>query len=60
MATATQEIRGTAADLAQEERADEGLDTGTLLGTIAGLFLITVAIIRGGDAGIFLNINSWR
>ena len=57
MATATQEIRGTAADLAQEERA-EGLDTGTLLGTIAGLFLITVAIIRGGDAGIFLNINS--
>ncbi|MEE3346829.1 MAG: MotA/TolQ/ExbB proton channel family protein [Nitrospinota bacterium] len=58
MATATQEIRGTAADLAQEERADEGLDTGTLLGSLAGLFLITVAIIRGGDAGIFLNINS--
>ena len=58
MATATQEIRGTAADLAQEERADEGFDTGTLLGSIAGLFLITVAIIRGGDAGIFLNINS--
>ena len=57
MATATQEIRGTAADLAQEERA-EGLDTGTLLGSLAGLFLITVAIIRGGDAGIFLNINS--
>ena len=58
MATATQEIRGTAADLAQEERAGEGFDTGTLLGSIAGLFLITVAIIRGGDAGIFLNINS--
>ena len=58
MATATQEIRGTAADLAQEERADEGFDTGTLLGSIAGLFLITVAIIRGGDAGIFLNLNS--
>ena len=57
MATATQEIRGTAADLAQEERA-EGVDTGTLLGALAGLFLITVAIIRGGDAGIFLNINS--
>ncbi len=57
MATATQEIRGTAADLAQEERA-EGMDTGTLLGALAGLFLITVAIIRGGDAGIFLNINS--
>ena len=57
MATATQEIRGTAEDLAQEERA-EGIDTGTLLGAIAGLFLITVAIIRGGDAEIFLNINS--
>ena len=58
MATATQEIRGTAADLAQEERADAGIDTGTLLGSLAGIFLITVAIIRGGDAGIFLNINS--
>ena len=57
MATATQEIRGTAADLAQEERA-EGMDTGTLLGALAGFFLITVAIIRGGDAGIFLNVNS--
>ena len=58
MATATQEIRGTAADLAQEERADDGIDTGTLLGSLAGVFLITVAIIRGGDAEIFLNINS--
>ena len=58
MATATQEIRGTAADVAQEERAETGIDTGTLLGALAGLFLITVAIIRGGDAGIFLNINS--
>ena len=58
MATATQEIRGTAADLAQEERADTGMDTGTLLGALGGIFLITVAIIRGGDAGIFININS--
>ena len=58
MATATQEIRGTAADVAQEERAETGMDTGTLLGALAGFFLITVAIIRGGDAGIFLNINS--
>jgi len=58
MATATQEIQGTAADLAQEERADTGMDTGTLLGALGGIFLITVAIIRGGDAGIFLNINS--
>ena len=58
MATATQEIRGTAADVAQEERADAGMDTGTLLGALGGIFLITVAIIRGGDAGIFININS--
>ena len=58
MATATQEIRGTAADVAQEERADTGMDTGTLLGALGGIFLITVAIIRGGDVGIFLNINS--
>ena len=58
MATATQEIRGTAADLALEERADTGMDTGTLLGALGGIFLITVAIIRGGDAGIFININS--
>ena len=58
MATATQEIRGTAADVAQEERADTGMDTGTLLGALGGIFLITVAIIRGGDAGIFININS--
>ena len=58
MATATQEIQGTAADVAQEERADAGMDTGTLLGALGGIFLITVAIIRGGDAGIFININS--
>ncbi len=59
MATATQEIRGSAADLAQEEeRQDTGMDTGTLLGALGGIFLITVAIIRGGDAGIFININS--
>ena len=58
MATATQEMQGTAADVAQEERADTGMDTGTLLGALGGIFLITVAIIRGGDAGIFININS--
>ena len=58
MATATQEIRGTAADVAQEERTDAGMETWTLLGALGGIFLITVAIIRGGDAGIFININS--
>jgi chemotaxis protein MotA len=58
MATATQEAQGTAADLAQEERQDAGIDTGTLMGVLSGIFLITVAIIRGGDAGVFININS--
>ena len=53
MATATQEAQGTAADAAQEERQDAGIDTGTLMGVLSGIFLITVAIIRGGDAGVF-------
>jgi chemotaxis protein MotA len=58
MATATQEAQGTAADVGQEERQDTGIDTGTLMGVLAGIFLIAVAIIRGGDAGVFININS--
>lgn len=59
MATATQEARGTAAGAAaDEQRTEEGLDTGTLMGVLSGIFLITVAIIRGGDANIFININS--
>ncbi|MBC8286962.1 MAG: MotA/TolQ/ExbB proton channel family protein [Nitrospinae bacterium] len=58
MATATQEAQGTAAAAAQEDRQDTGIDTGTLMGVLAGIFLITVAIIRGGDAGVFININS--
>jgi chemotaxis protein MotA len=58
MATATQEAQGTAANAAQEERQDDGIDTGTLMGVLAGVFLIAVAIIRGGEAGIFININS--
>ena len=58
MATATQEAQGNAANEAQEERQDTGLDTGTLMGVLAGIFLIAVAIIRGGDAGVFININS--
>ncbi len=58
MATATQEAQGTAADLEQEDRQDAGIDTGTLMGVLAGIFLVAVAIIRGGDAGVFININS--
>jgi chemotaxis protein MotA len=58
MATATQEAQATAANVAQEERQDTGIDTGTLMGVLAGVFLIAVAIIRGGDANIFINVNS--
>ncbi len=58
MATATQEAQGTAANVAQDERQDTGIDTGTLMGVLAGIFLIAVAIVRGGDAGVFININS--
>jgi chemotaxis protein MotA len=58
MATAAQEAQGTAADVAQEGRQETGIDTGTLMGVLSGVFLITVAIIRGGDAGVFININS--
>ena len=58
MATATQEAQGTDANEAQEDRQDAGLDTGTLMGVLAGIFLIAVAIIRGGEAGIFINVNS--
>jgi chemotaxis protein MotA len=58
MATAAQEAQGTAANAAQEARQETGIDTGTLMGVLSGIFLITVAIIRGGDAGVFININS--
>lgn len=51
MATATQEAQGTAANLAQEDRQEAGIDTGTLMGVLSGIFLITIAIIRGGGRG---------
>ncbi|MBC8285122.1 MAG: MotA/TolQ/ExbB proton channel family protein [Nitrospinae bacterium] len=58
MATATQEAEG-AVGAEQEERQDAtGIDTGTLMGVLSGVFLIVIAIIRGGDAGIFVNLNS--
>ncbi len=58
MATATneaQDIQGLAQD---EELADTGLDTGTILGVVSGVGLIVIAIIRGGDAEVFANINA--
>mgnify|MGYP001118409378 FL=1 len=57
MATATQDA--AAADAAEEEGQDEaGIDTGTVMGVLSGIFLIVIAIIRGGDAGIFVNFNA--
>ena len=59
MATATQEAKGVV-EAEQEERQElTGIDTGTLMGILSGTFLIVVAIIRGGDAGIFINLNSF-
>ena len=53
MATATQEAKGVVEETEKEERQElTGIDTGTLMGLLVGIFLIVVAIIRGGDAGI--------
>ncbi|MEK9630068.1 MAG: MotA/TolQ/ExbB proton channel family protein [Nitrospinota bacterium] len=57
MAAATQEAEAPAG-AEQEERQETGIDTGTLLGVLSGVFLIVIAIIRGGDAAIFVNLNS--
>jgi len=62
MATATTDIpdlAGTRPKDAKEGAQDNpsGLDTGTILGTVFGIFLIVGAIIRGGDPGVFVNIN---
>ena len=60
MATATEEAKGVVEETEKEERQElTGIDTGTLMGLLVGTFLIVVAIIRGGDAGIFINLNSF-
>ena len=35
-----------------------GFDSGTILGIVAGIGLITLAIILGGDSGVFANLNA--
>ena len=35
-----------------------GFDSGTILGVVAGTGLILLAIILGGDAGVFANLNA--
>jgi flagellar motor component MotA len=43
----------------QEEHQDtEIIDTGSLMGVLSGTFLNVIAIIRGGDDAIFVNIKS--
>ena len=60
MATATEEAKGVVEETEKEERQElTGIATGTLMGLLVGTFLIVVAIIRGGDAGIFINLNSF-
>ncbi|MBM15014.1 MAG: biopolymer transporter ExbB [Nitrospina sp.] len=59
MATATQEANDVIEDEQEQRQELTGIDTGTLIGILAGTFLIVVAIIRGGDAGIFINLNSF-
>lgn len=58
MATATKEAQDIQG-LAQEGVGqDTGVDTGTTLGVVAGVGLIIIAIIRGGDAMVFVNLNA--
>ena len=58
MATAAKEAEGIA-DIPQEApQAETGIDIGTVLGTLSGMALIIIAIIRGGDAAVFVNLNS--
>ena len=56
MATAAKASQGI--DFGSDAEADSGLDTGTLLGVIGGVGLIVVAVIRGGDSDIFMNLNA--
>ncbi|MEE9257896.1 MAG: MotA/TolQ/ExbB proton channel family protein [Nitrospinaceae bacterium] len=58
MATAAKEAQGIA-DIPQDiPQAETGVDMGTVLGVLSGVALIVIAIIRGGDAGVFANLNS--
>ena len=56
MATAAKASQGI--DFGSDAEAESGLDTGTLLGVVGGLGLIIIAVIRGGDSDIFMNLNA--
>ncbi len=58
MTTATKEfetLSGVATETNEETRR---VDAGTLLGVVAGVCLIMIAIFRGGDPSVFMNLNS--
>ena len=57
MATAAKASQGI--DFGSDAESDSGgLDTGTLLGVVGGVGLIVIAVIRGGDSDIFVNLNA--
>ncbi len=58
MGTAVKEAPSIS-DISQDEyRENHRLDMGTFLGILSGVCLIVLAILRGGDPGVFLNLNS--
>jgi chemotaxis protein MotA len=44
--------------MASESESDTGFDTGTIIGVVAGVGLITLAVILGGDGAVFVNLNA--
>jgi chemotaxis protein MotA len=47
-----------ATDVDFEEAPEGGIDTGTVLGVVGGIGLILLAVWRGGDADVFMNLNA--
>ncbi len=56
MATA---VKSTALpDDEETQQQESGMDKGTIFGILAGVSLIVIAIIRGGSADVFVNLNA--
>ena len=56
MATATKS--SALSDEEETQEQESGMDKGTILGILAGVCLIVTAIIRGGSADVFVNLNA--
>ncbi len=41
-----------------KEAPEGGIDTGTVLGVVGGVGLILLAVYRGGDVDVFMNLNA--